>query len=167
MTLFQTHAQTIDATYIKYEDSDFNINNLELIEQLNHEKTQNKKLLAELDIANNNLAIANQNLDGVKKFNRKLELDLEYSKIQANNLKSINLKFIRTINNLQSYKIYVADLLAKKTRTNNKIGRLVKELKNMQNILRKKNEIIQQKTIACEVARLQASHLIKETYGIK
>jgi DNA repair ATPase RecN len=167
MTLFQTQAQTIEATYIKYENSDDNINNLELINQLKHEKTQNKKLLIELNIANNNLAIVNQSLDSVKKFNRKLELDLEYSKIQANNLKNINRKFIRTINNLQSYRTFVADLLAKKTRTNKKIDRLVKELKNMQNILRKKNEIIKQKTIACEVARLQASHLIKETYGIK
>jgi len=84
----------------------------------------------------------------------------------VNNLKSINIKFIRTINNLQSYRGFVAQLLAKKSRCTKRIQRLVKELKNMQNIIRKKNEIIHQKTRAYEIAKLQATHIIKESYGI-
>ena len=37
---------------------------------------------------------------------------------------------------------------------------------NMQNIIRKKNEIISQKSRAYEIAKLQATHIIKESYGI-
>jgi len=167
MTPYQ-HTQVIDqnepieATFIKYENS-YDDN---LIEQLENEKFKNKKLSAELETATNSLKIAYKNLDGVKKFNHKLEQDTRFYKIQVINLKNINIKFIRNITNLQSYRVYVAQLLAKRTRTNQKIQRLVKEIKNMQNIIRKKNDVINQKSRAYEIAKLQAAHIIKESYGI-
>lgn len=149
--------ETIQATYIKHDNS--NHEYLDLMAQLENETFQNKKLLSELENAK-------QQLEGFKKFNHKLEQDVQYHKIQVNNLKNINIKFIRTINNLQSYRGFVAQLLAKKSRCTKRIQRLVKELKNMQNIIRKKNEIIHQKSRAYEIAKLQATHIIKESYGI-
>ena len=148
---------TIESTYIKHDNS--NQECLDLMAQLENERFQNKKLLSELESTK-------QQLEGFKKFNHKLEQDVQYHKIQVNNLKNINIKFIRTINNLQSYRGFVAQLLAKKSRCTKRIQRLVKELKNMQNIIRKKNEIIHQKTRAYEIAKLQAAHIIKESYGI-
>lgn len=155
---------TIESTYIKHDNSTHE--HLDLVAQLENEKFQNKKLVSELEVANNNFNNAKQQLEGFKKFNHKLEQDVQYYKIQVSNLKSINIKFIRTINNLQSYRGFVAQLLAKKTRCTKRIQRLVKELKNMQNIIRKKNEIINQKSRAYEIAKLQATHIIKESYGI-
>ncbi len=152
----------IEATFIKYDSSYDD----QLVIQLEEEKLKNKKLLQELENNNNNLKIAYQNLDAVKKLNHKLEQDTKFYKIQVINLKNINDKFIRTINNLQSYRVYVADLLAKRIRTNNRINRLVKEVKNLQNIIRQKNVVIRQKTKAYGLAKLQAAHIIKETYGI-
>lgn len=148
---------TIESTYIKHDNAKQEC--LDLMAQLENERFQNKKLLSELETTK-------QQIEGFKKFNRKLEQDVQYQKIQVNNLKSINIKFIRTINNLQSYRGFVAHLLAKKSRCTKRIQRLVKELKNMQNIIRKKNEIIHQKTRAYEIAKLQATHIIKESYGI-
>ncbi len=154
--------EPIEATFIKYENSDDD----NFIEQLENEKFKNKKLTNELAVTVNSLKMAYKNLESVKKFNHKLEQDTKFYKIQVINLKNINAKFIRTINNLQSYRVYVAQLLAKRIRTNQKIRLLVKELKNMQNIIRKKNDIINQKSRAYEIAKLQAAHIIKETYGI-
>ena len=154
--------EPIEATFIKYE----NLDDDNFIEQLENEKFKNKKLTNELAITVNSLKMAYKNLESVKKFNHKLEQDTKFYKIQVINLKNINAKFIRTINNLQSYRVYVAQLLAKRIRTNQKIRLLVKELKNMQNIIRKKNDIINQKSRAYEIAKLQAAHIIKETYGI-
>lgn len=156
--------EPIEATYMKYEASDQE--HLNVIAELENEKFKNKKLTGELEIVNNSLQMTNRQLEGVKKFNHKLEQDVEYYKIQVSNLKNINIKFIRTINNLQSYREYVAQLLAKKTRCTQKIQRLIKEIKNMQNIIRNKNNIINQKSRAYEIAKLQATHIIKETYGI-
>lgn len=158
--------EPIEAIFTRHDPNFQNSVDQELLEQLENEKFQNKKLTNELDIVTNSLKMASKTLEGVKKLNHKLEQDSKFYEIQITNLKGINKKFIHTINNLQSYRGYVANLLAKKNRTNQKIQRLVKELKNMQNIIRKKNDVIKQKTRAYEIAKLQANHLIRETYGI-
>ena len=105
--------EPIEATFIKYE----NLDDDNFIEQLENEKFKNKKLTNELAITVNSLKMAYKNLESVKKFNHKLEQDTKFYKIQVINLKNINAKFIRTINNLQSYRVYVAQLLAKRIRT--------------------------------------------------
>ena len=59
------------------------------------------------------------------------------------NLKMINIKLANTIKNLQNYREYVMQLILKKNRANLKIKKLIIAIKNMQNILKRKNTVIQ------------------------
>ncbi len=152
----------IESTFIKYEQSYDNA----LMLQLEIEKTNNDKLFRALEISNNNLNRANEHLINVKKLNRKLEQDIELNIIHVRNLKSVNLKFIRTINNLQSYKEYVAQLLSKKHRTTSRVERLIKTIKNMQHIIKTKNAIIAKNGRNYDVVLQKAARIIKESYSI-
>ena len=152
----------IESTFIKYEHS----YDEDLMLQLETEKSKNDKLFYSLEIANANLGRAKDHLENVKRLNHKLEQDLEMQIIQTKNLKSINMKFIRTINNLQSYKEYVASLLAKKSRTGDRITRLIKTIKHMQNIIKSKNAIIAKTGRNYDVVLQKAARIIKESYSI-
>jgi hypothetical protein len=152
----------IESTFIKYEHS----NDDDLMVQLETEKASNYKLCRALEISNYNLKRANEHLHNVKKLNHKFEQDVEFYKIQVNNLKNINIKFIRTINNLQSYREYVAQLLAKRSRTTSRITRLIQTVKNMQNIIKNKNAIIAKRNRNYDMVLQQAARIIKDSYSI-
>ena len=153
---------TVDATFIKYENS----NDDDLVLQLEAEKANNYKLSRALKTSNYNLKRANEHLHNVKRLTHKLEQDAEFYKIQVINLKNINTKFIRTINNLQSYREYVAQLLAKRARTTVRVQRLIKTVKNMQNIIKNKNAIIFKKNLNYDIVLQQAARIIKDSYSI-
>ena len=152
----------IESTFVKYEHS----NDDDLMVQLETEKASNYKLCRALETSNYNLKRANEHLDNVKKLNHKLEQDAEFYKIQVKNLKNINIKFIRTINNLQAYREYVAQLLARKDRASSRIQRLIATIKSMQNIIKNKNAIIAKKNLNYDMVLQQAARIIKESYGI-
>lgn len=152
----------IESTFVKYEHS----NDDDLMVQLETEKASNYKLCRALETSNYNLKRANEHLHNVKKLNHKLEQDAEFYKIQVKNLKNINIKFIRTINNLQAYREYVAQLLARKDRASSRIQRLIATIKSMQNIIKNKNAIIAKKNLNYDMVLQQAARIIKESYGI-
>jgi uncharacterized protein YigA (DUF484 family) len=140
--------------------------NEDLLLQLEAEKAKNDKLTQELAAAKTNLERAESHLDNVKKLNHKLDQELQLSNIQVKNLKNINIKFIRTINNFQSYRTYFANLLAKKQRTTTRIQRLIKEIKNMQNIIKAKNLIIARRNHNYDMVMQQATRIIKDSYSV-
>ncbi len=104
--------------------------------------------------------------NNVKKLNHKFEQDAEFYKIQVKNLKNINIKFIRTINNLQSYREYVAQLLAKRSHATSRINRLIQTVKNMQKIIKNKNDIIVKRKDNYNMVFQQAARIIKDSYSI-
>lgn len=156
----------IESTFMKYEHSHSHSHDDDLIIQLETEKANNYKLSRALETSNYNLKRANQHLHNVKKLNHKLEQEVELQKIQVKNFKNINIQFIRTINNLQSNREYVAQLLAKRSRTSAKIQRLIKTVKTMQNIIKHKNALIAQKNRHYDMVLQQAASIIKESYSV-
>jgi hypothetical protein len=150
---------------IAYVDHEAN-NNEDLLLQLEEEKSKNDKLTQELAAAKTNLNRSESHLENVKKLNHKLDQELQLTQIQIKNLKNINIKLIRTINNFQSYRNYFANLLAKKQRTTARIQRLIKEIKNMQNIIKAKNNIIARRNHNYDLVMRQATRIIKDSYSV-
>ena len=151
----------IESTYVAH-----NSNNDELLLQLEEQKTKNDVLTKKLEATNTNLARTEAHLENVKKLNHKLEQEIQITKIEVKNLKSTNIKFIQTIRNLQSYRGYVASLMAKKQRTTIKIQRLIQEIKKMQNIIKAKNMIIARRNHNYDMVVQQAARIIKNSYSV-
>jgi UDP-N-acetyl-D-mannosaminuronic acid transferase (WecB/TagA/CpsF family) len=57
-------------------------------------------------------------------------------------------------------------LLAKKQRTTTRIQRLIKEIKNMQNIIKAKNLIIARRNHNYDMVMQQATRIIKDSYSV-
>lgn len=163
VTSQQSKSPVIESTFIKYEYLD---NNKDLEQQLNLEQVKNQRLINQLEEEKYNITKMQQELINLKGFNKLLEQDLEYHKIQLNNFNNINKNFIRTIRNLQSYREYVASLISKRSRSNAKILVLIKALKKMQNIIKQKNLVIAQKNRNNQMILQKAAHIIKESYSI-
>ena len=133
----------------------------DLLLQLEEEKSKNDKLLQKLEEVSSNLKNFDERLQNANKLNHKLQQDLELQVIYSKNLKNINAKFVRTINNLQSYKGYVSHLLKKRNRANERILRLIKTIKHLQNMIKNKNAILAKFGHNYNLIVRKASHIIK------
>lgn len=121
-----------------------NINDLNnMSANFNQLRAENNNLNLALTKSVKNCQLLTEKIEKLKKINHNLSQDLKLCNIHFMNLKMINIKLANTIKNLQNYREYVMQLILKKNRANLKIKKLIIAIKNMQNILKRKNTVIQ------------------------
>jgi small-conductance mechanosensitive channel len=111
-----------------------------------------------------NCQLLTEKIQKLEKINHNLRQDLKLRDIHFNNLKMINIKLTNTIKNLQSYREYVKQLILKRNRASFRIKRLIMVIKNMQNIIKRKNIIIKKINEDNSKLILQTGSFIKDNY---
>jgi hypothetical protein len=130
----------------------------------NQLRFENNNLNLALTKSVGNCQLLTEKIQKLEKINHSLSQDLKLRDIHFMNLKMINIKLANTIKNLQNYREYVMQLILKRNRASLKIKKLIIAIKNMQNILKRKNAVI--KRISNDNNRLvqQTGSFIKSNY---